>query len=209
MVEKDNDLIKIDRNTILLQYFEYPVIQTFNDDVKDYIVDYVILKSIIETQNATFSDYSFILLPVCKAFEKHIYSVLLYVGFFSVGENLKRLGQKMSDRNKLKSFREYLKKHSILNTDEIARVLKNIEYMSETYNDLRNLPMHADGIKYSTFKKAELVGSSILKQINDFTTKMAKTGVNSLYNEFFGIRNEKMEKRNLNLMKKLKKDYKL
>lgn len=199
--------VQIKKTDWLGLYFDEPVVQTFGEDVQDYIMDFLILKSRVSSLDTSFFDYSFILLPLCKAFEKHVYVVLFYVGYIRIGEDLKRLGSKMADGKRLKEYMEYLQEYSVLNNKGVELTLKRIEAMADMYNDLRNLPLHVDGKKFSQFKQAEIAGSAIMQQINEFTRKMAWTGVNNNYNQLFNISNPKLAESVQESKEFLRKNY--
>lgn len=185
-----NSLIEINKNVLLVKYFDHEVVQVFTEEVKNFIVDYLMLSSRVKMQDTWYYDYSFIILPLCKALEKHLFNILRAVGYISIiptkEHDITRLGAKMNDAKKSKSFEDYLKSHN--NSNEFIKLtLTRIQNMSQFWNEHRNLPLHVDGLTIPSITKAEMIGLAVINEINSFTRVMAKTGVNDNLNQIFKI----------------------
>jgi len=172
----------------LSNYFDIPVALVFTDEVKNFLIDYFNLKDQTENQNIEYYDYSFVLLPLCKALEKHLFNILRAIGYIAIiptkEYDITQLGTKMKEDKKMDSLKIFLKDHGC--SDEIIKsTLTKIREMSEFWHTHRNLPLHVDGLCIPSLSMAEGLGSEIIHEMNSFTAEMTKTGINEYLNKLF------------------------
>jgi len=144
-------------------------------EVETYLTDYFLLLSDLKTvikeeSRRGFSDYSFIVFPVHKAFESYLSGSLFLFFRIKVSSNSNEsIGHylSISDSQKIKFINEAQKRYPhFLSKLSNQKWVDAWNALKRQWSANRNLLTHVDGEKITNLRQAEQVANSIIREID-------------------------------------------
>jgi len=185
------------RYKLLSKHFDYKVLAYLikDEDFINWVYDFLRIVDDSYLKEFQLSDYSLYVQPICKAFEKYLFSTLSLIGYIPIIPEVtpKQLNKYLHDNkgeNKM-MFEEYLYSHFNKQKSNIVesgqknqkfrkQLLDHLIILATMYHEYRNLYMHADVKKAKSIEEIRNMGGAIIKEINDFTLVVADSGINTM-----------------------------